>query len=357
MFVKNKASKRLILSSQEKLQTLFQISLMLCQKVSIVQSLEIVLQTQKSKKIQRGCLYILDQLSHGGSVAESVNSIFKIPTYFYAILQSGEKTGHLGSYLMEAYSYAKKQSDMKKEQRSQAFYPIFVFVSTFLLSCGIVAFAIPNMISMAQSLQLKLPSSILSISSFSSWLGDNWSFLVLGFFILMLILLYLYKKNRYWVDWVLLKIPVYKSQVRKKELLSLFSLLSMLLKDQIPLEKALELSLETIQKEPLRDELSLIFQQIHTGELDFMQFAPYFGKQVSFLAFLKSSVNKEQFIENTDFLVSVMSKEIEDQKKRVTKLIEPVSLGLIGLMVLFVITKVYLPIFEMFGSMEWMSGF
>jgi type IV pilus assembly protein PilC len=357
MFVKKNVPKRLVLSSQEKLQTLFQISLMLCQKVSIVQSLEIVLQTQKSKKIQKGCLYVLDQLSHGRSVAESVNSIFKIPAYFYAILRSGEQTGHLGSYLMEAYLYAKKQSDMKAEQRSQAFYPAFVFVSTFLLSCGIIAFAIPNMMSMAQSLQLKLPSSFLAISSFSNWLGNYWPFLIVGFFSLMLLLLYLYKKNRYWVDWVLLKIPIYKYQIRKKELLSLFSLLSMLLKDQIPLEKALDLSLETIQKEPLRDELSLIFQQIHTGELDFMQFAPYFGKQVSFLAFLKSSVNKEQLIENTDFLVSVMSKEMEDQKKRVTKLIEPVSLGLIGLMVLFVITKVYLPIFEMFGSMEWMSGF
>jgi type II secretory pathway component PulF len=330
---------------------------MLCQRISVVKTLEILVQTQKSRKIKKVCETLLEELSHGNSIAASVNSILQPPAFFLAIISSGETTGHLGSYLLQAYTFSKKQYDARKDRRSQAFYPVFVFVSTFFLSCGIVAFAIPNMVSMAESLQLALPSSMVSMISFFDWFAMNWSYVVVGFTLLIGVFWWLIQKNRYCVDWLLLRLPLYSTYIRKKELLSFFTLLSMLLKDEIPLEKALELSLETIQKEPLRDELSFIFQQIYTGNMDLTKFASSFGKQGSFIAFLKSSLNKDQFIENTDFLISVISQEMEDHKKKGTKLIEPVSLGCIGLMVLFVITKVYLPIFEMFSSMEWMSGF
>ncbi|MDD4028712.1 MAG: type II secretion system F family protein [Caldisericia bacterium] len=354
---KKPSSKVIVLSASEKLQFLFQVSLMLCQRISVAKTLEILVQTQKSRKIKKVCQTILEEISHGNSIAVSVDAILQPPAFFLAIIRSGEKTGHLGTYLLKAYTFSKKQYDAKKDRRSQAFYPLFVFVSTFFLSCGIVAFAIPNMVSMAESLQLVLPGTILSLLSFFTWVEMNWGYLVFGFLLLIALFWWFLRRNRYWIDWLLLRLPFYNSYIRKKELLSLFTLLSMLLKDQIPLEKALELSLETIQKEPLRDELSFIFQQIYTGNMDLTKFASAFGKQGSFIAFLKSSVNKEQFIENTDFLISVISQEIDDSKKKVTKLIEPVSLGFIGLMVLFVITKVYLPMFEMFSSMEWMSGF
>jgi type II secretory pathway component PulF len=137
----------------------------------------------------------------------------------------------------------------------------------------------------------------------------------------------------------------------------MLTLFAMLLKDKIPVEKALELSIESVKIKPFQDELAYAIEEIYRGKMDFSQLHRNFGKDIYVITFLKSSVNNKQLIENTKFITTMLTQEIENKKKHLLKLIEPISIGIIGLMVLLVITKVYLPVFEMFNSMDWMSGF
>ncbi|MCK5848928.1 MAG: type II secretion system F family protein, partial [Caldisericia bacterium] len=206
MFViKNKKNVRI--NQTERLQILFQISIMLSQKIKITQALEMILKTSKSKKSQIVCSEILKKIRQGNSIAESVDDVLKPPAFFCSIIKSGEQTGHLGEYLFEAYKYSKNNLELKNKQKMQSFYPIFVFCSTFILSIGIIAFAIPTMVSMAESLGLALPAATISIINFIDWLKLYWPYVSVLILIFIGLVVYLKRKYSYFINWVLLKIP------------------------------------------------------------------------------------------------------------------------------------------------------
>ena len=294
--------KKVNLNQSEKLQLLFQISIMLCQQISITQALEMIINTSKTKKSILVCKKILYKINQGRSIVESVGSVLKLPAFFSAIINSGERTGRLGEYLFEAYKYCKKNADIKNKQKMQSFYPIFVFVSTLSLSVGIIAFAVPTMVSMADTIGLTLPSATVSIINLTEWFRINWIYFLFMILVTAGLFIYIVKKYRYYLDWLMLKIPFVGLYARKKELVCLLTLFSMLLKDKIPVEKSLRLSIESIQRKPFQDELLFAVEEIYDGKMDFSQLHKRFGKDIYIFTFLKSSVNGKQLIENTNFI-------------------------------------------------------
>ena len=355
MFVSKK--NKMVLTENEKIQFLFQSSMMLSQKVSISKALEILIKTQKSKKLVLLCKNLTMYIKQGYSLTDSAKKILNLPPFFSSILESGERTGHLGQYLLESYRYYKTRNDNKKKQQSQAFYPSFVFIATSSMSIALMCFAIPSMVQLSESLNLTLPDATLSMIALFSWLRSYWYWVLVGTVVFALLVYLTIRKFRYCFDWLSMKIPFFRSRIVRREIVSMLTLFSMLLKDQVPIEHSLEYAVETIQNQAFKDELSYTLQSIQQGQMDFEKWNHSFGKDIYLLSFLKSSINTKQLIENTDFFITIMKQEMEEKRKKMTRLIEPFSLGLIGVIVLLVITKVYLPVFEMFSTMDWMSGF
>ena len=308
-----------------------------------------------NQKLKAATKNIYENINQGRTLSESLaqhRDIFS--NLFINMIAAGEAGGNLDEILVRISSFIEHEASLKQKISSAMMYPVILLVAGVVVVCFVVTSVIPPFakIFSESGMPLPLPTLILY----------NLNFIIRGYWLISIAFLTASwfglkwwgktPKGKMSIDRFKLKLPLWGDLLRKMEIARLTKTLSTLLSSGIPMIQALQVTENTIDLAPIALAIKQVNESVGKGEniskpLEASrQFPPMVihmiavGEETGTLEVMLSKVS--------DFYD--LSTEITI--KKVTSLLEPMFLVIIGGLVGFIFASILLPIFGMVKTLR-----
>ena len=303
----------------------------------------------------------LDDVANRVKTGEALSAAFEaqagIPSIYTTTLLAGERSGNLQEVLERYVAFQRVALTFRKKLTASLFYPVLLLCLVTGLLIFMFTVVIPQFAELYEQIGSQLPSMTVALLSFGKWLQHNiaWILIVAALIGAVLWRFTRTEKGRDFVDSVRIGLPIF-GKIWLKYQVGLFSrTLSTLLAGGLPLVPSLETAARSISS---RRVSNAVFDSIVTvREGKSLAQALTQTKVIPDLATEMISVG-EQTGALPQMLNSVAEFFEEDVATALTAalaLIEPIILIIMGIVVLFILISLYLPIFSL-GSASGAQG-
>ena len=236
--------------------------------LSLVQSLEALLQDTADPKVTSVVSSIKDFVSAGGSFKESLSLHPQTFSVLYrAIVESGETTGKLDTALDNIAEYIEWMVQIKGKIVEMAVYPIIVFSVMIGVVSVLVGYVIPKFQPLFRDMQIELPAATKFVLDISQIFSKTWYILFGGGIILVVVFHYLVKQPKIllWADRMKLKIPIVGDLMYKLALSRFSRAMYLCLSGGIPVLRTLEMAEEIVGNTFLGGAIRTVREGVNTG--------------------------------------------------------------------------------------------
>ena len=273
------------------------------------------------------------------------------PELYINMVRAGESGGVLDVILARLAESREKEEEVRRKVQSAVAYPILVIVVGIATVLVLLVFFLPRVAAIFQDYGYdKLPMPTKIIIGLSNFFHESWYWLVLGagLFVAVFKRLAAFEKGRTMIDRMKLGFPLMGSFIRQSEIARFARTLSLLIQSGISIEKALSLSGNVLNNSILMEEVEEIRKRtVNQG----MSVSAGLRKAVYFPAFVANmaAVGEEggKLDESMMEIAAFYEKEVEQQSRLATSLLEPMLILIVGLVVGFIVAAMLLPIFEL----------
>ncbi|MBF0263870.1 MAG: type II secretion system inner membrane protein GspF [Gammaproteobacteria bacterium] len=343
LFQKNISTKDLALFTRQ-LATLIQAGLPLDEALTAVSE-----QTQKasSKSI---ILAVRNGVLEGKTLSESFALYPRVfDTLFCSMVASGESSGDLGEVLIRLAEYIEKRQQLKQRALIALLYPGILSVVAIAIVAALLAFVVPKIISQFNTLNQNLPLATQWLIFISDTIKNDGLYILLTI-LLPIILIKMAIRNeilKYKIHHFLLYLPGLGKVVLGLNIARFTRTLSILLSSGVPLLEALHISARVLNNLCLQAAIKNAAEQVHEGHslnralADTAYFPPI---MIYMIANGEKSGELSQMLER---VADNQDKEFEMLMAMALGLFEPILILVMGAIVLFIVSAVLLPIFEL----------
>ena len=270
---------------------------------------------------------------------------------FVSLVRAGEVSGKLGTTLDELASYLEAVEDTQRKVKSAMYYPVFIIGFLFVTLFSIFTFIIPKFSSVYDTLGADLPYYTILLVDFGEWLQGNILFVfTIIFSILITIWLFiLTDRGRLIWDNILLKIPIFGQLIEQNILSKFAKTFGILVSAGVPVLDTMHLVQKVVENRVYELELVKAANDIENGAnisnalKDTDVFPPIMIQLIS-TGEETGEIDKLS-LKASDFY----TKQVNAIVDRLTAIIEPALIILVGLVIGIIIIITYLPIFQ-FGA-------
>ncbi len=302
---------------------------------------------EKSRKEKHHSLLIdlIDRLKQGESLSSALRTYPKaFDEVYLSMIAAAEESGTLSEAFIELSHYLEKQARWRKQIFSITTYPLFLLSFSMFILCALLFFLIPSMQELYEGRTLHpLTQVVLSLSSFCR---GNITGIIVTLLILMLAVFFgarderIHKKASLWI----LKLPFVSDVIVQSAMARFARATSLLLKSGIPLLDALKLARPTLkhflfEKALLKAEGKILEGRSFYTELKESGCFPLIVIRLIAIA-EETGRMKEAFFSIADIYDEELSKSLE----RLTTVLQPALLLLLGLIVGVIVLAVLLPL-------------
>lgn len=333
--------------------TLFtrQMATMMKSGVPLLQSFDIVGKGASNPAMGR----LIGEIKMDVETGSALNQAFrKHPLHFdnlYCnLVEAGEQAGILDQLLDRLATYKEKTQAIIAKIKSALFYPISVLVVAFIVTAVIMIFVVPQFKKVFTSFGADLPGPTLVVMAISDYFVEYW-YIIFGavggglyaFF-------YFWKRSekmQIFMDRLALRLPIFGEVIRKATLARWTRTLSTMFAAGVPLVEALDsvggASGNYIYKEATRQ----IKAEVSTGSslTVSMQNTNVFPN----MAIQMMSIGEEsgQIDAMSGKIADFYEAEVDDAVERLSSLMEPLIMVVLGVVIGGIIIAMYLPIFKL----------
>lgn len=332
-----------------------QFSTLLKAGVTIVDATRILSLQTESKALRKALANVLEDLNQGIPLSECAakhNRIF--PPMFINLVKAGEASGALDDTLERLGDHFEKQHETKKKIQSALAYPVIVGI----IAVGVVIFLLNNVVptfaNMFADFGGELPGITKFVLAASDWIQSKWWIILLGAILIILLILFLKKNNstKYYVDYAVLRIPIFGKLVQKALLARLTSTLASLFASSVPILEAVAIVEKVVENEVfarvLRDSRHALEQGVSltVPMRSHWVFPPLVTQMIS-------------IGEKTGALDAMLSKvasfyelEVNTATDQIKSLIEPAMIVVLAVIVGTIVLSIMVPMFKIFSQIH-----
>jgi len=321
-------------------------------------SLVDAMETLREKESRQQTKSILDQLMQAlyeglplSGALEKLPAVF--PPLYIALVRSSEKTGDLAEALRRFVEYQVQIDAVRKKVVSASIYPAILIVVGGLVILFLLLYIVPKFSVIYENKGDQLPWLSLVLLAWGRLLHEHMTFVLSGIaflfsgatYILML------KSVRAYLGALLWKIPTVGERMRIYQLSRFYRTFGMLLNGGIPVIAAINM-IKGLLPQHLESQLNLAEQDIREG-------IPISSAMESRGLTTPVAVRMMRVGEHTGEMGDMMERtgnfydeEIARWIDWFTRLFEPVLMTFIGLVIGVIVILMYMPIFELAGSIQ-----
>lgn len=349
IFKKNSAGKVTTLTLNQKIDLTTTIHALLNAGVPIIEALLFIQNDVGNKKIQNVCFELKKSIISGATFSSAIAKYPKtFDKVYLGLVKAGEDSGEIEGTMGRLIDLLKKQQSIKSKVIGALMYPVFVILVAIVALIILLTFVFPKFEEMFNSLGGELPIPTVICMEAGKAISAYWYFIIiiLAIFGLLIYYAFMYEPTRRIIDTYVLKVPLLSNLLVEANLSNFLSVLQVGYDAGIPIVECLRLAALTLDNFFLKDSVSKAIIKVQQGVhlSTALRSTNAFPSLIMFL--LSAGEQSGQLGDMLTHCVTQIDKRLDDAIDRMTKLIEPIMLILMGGVVLFIALALYMPLFK-----------
>lgn len=328
-----------------------QLATMLDAGVPLVQSLDIIAKGSENPSLAELLFGIKADVEEGSTLAQALK---KQPIYFDELycnlVEAGEHAGILEGLLSKIATYKEKTETIKAKIKKSLTYPIAVVVVAFVVTAIMLIFVVPVFKDLFDSFGADLPSFTLWVMGMSDWMVANYYYVIIIIVAAVYTFMYFKKRSKtfnYFLDRVLLKLPVIGMVLHKSAIARFARTLSTMSAAGVPLVEALESVAGATGNIIYQNAVMEMRDNVMTGQslhysMTETKLFPHMVEQMLSIGEESGSIDKM-----LDKVADFYEEEVDNLVDNLSSLMEPIIMVILGILVGGLIVAMYLPIFKL----------
>lgn len=350
--------KRLLLLKKINRKTLIEfssnLSIMVRAGIPITEALRELTETEKDPFFKEKLRAITSNIELGSSLSgslEQYKSLF--PPVFLNLIKVGEETGRLDESLKEISEHLKRIEDLNQSIKRAMIYPVFALIATLGATFFWLVYVLPKIMQVFKDMKITLPLTTRILMGISDLSRQWWFVLPLCLLILYLLtrILRLRESTKDILDRMALRLPVIKLVVYNKSLALFSEQFRILTVTGITIDRTFDMLSEVMDSVPFRRAILRIKEQVLSGG----SIADGISNEKIFPPLIERMIRIGETTGNMDeqlrFLSDFYLAKLDDVSQRLSKFIEPVVIGFIGIMFAFIVVGLIGPIYEIISAL------
>jgi general secretion pathway protein F len=318
--------------------------------VTLAESLGALVDQIEKPALKRVIADVKTQVNEGSSLGDAMSRHPKVFEDLYVnMIRAGEVSGNLDAVMFRLAEFLDNQNKLRSKVISALFYPIVMTIIGALIMSILMVSVVPKVTSIFADTGQALPWNTQLLIGISYVTGNYW-YLLISAIVGTVVTYRRWKatpagKARY--DKIILKLPVIGPLARQIAITRFAKTLATMLSSGVPLLRALDIVkailgntvlMKVVEeaKESIKEGESIAAPLRRSGE-----FPPIVTHMI---AVGERSGQLEQMLEN---VAQAYDNEIDLKMSRLTTLLEPVMILLMGGSVAFVVFSILMPIMQM----------
>ncbi|MGR3293280.1 MAG: type II secretion system F family protein [Candidatus Scalindua sp.] len=348
-FLKPKVTDKDLIVFNRQLATLFSAGIPLLRGI---QGLAEQIQNKTFRKI---LLEIATEIQTGASFSDALAKHPKVFSGLYInMIRAGEASGTLDNILGRLASLAEHAAETKAKIKAATRYPKIVVSAMLIAIIILMKFVVPNFMSIFKQVDLELPLATRMLITANDIFTNYW-YLLFGGAICLVFAFRAYTKTyrgRRQFDLLKLKVPIF-GPIFLKIAMSVFTrTLSTLNRSGLSILENLKICADVVESVPISEVIDDLREGVQRGE----SIAVTMKKSSFFTPMVVQMMSAgEESGELDNMLVKVSEyydMEVDYSIKNIASLIEPILLGFLGVVVLFLMLAIFLPMWDLIKLAE-----
>lgn len=319
------------------------------------EAIDILKDETKSKKLQKVLMDVSFEIKKGKTIS-SVLSKYKrdFDPVFLTMVKAGEESGTMDKSFD---SLAKQQTmtyELIQKVKGAMMYPMVILCAMVAVVAVMMIFVLPKLSSVFLELGVSLPPTTKFVMEVGQFIGKYTVEVIVGIFILafLVFILFTMQKTRDAIFDFFMKLPAIKGVVIQIDIARFSRTLSTLLSSGVPITVCLEVCSNILRQPTLRKQAKLFGSGISQGK----QLSEIIssGKGVfpsTVTQTIKAGERSGSLEEVLNEMAEFYEKEVDYNLKRLTSLLEPLLMLVIGVGVGAMVVIMITPIYSLVGGM------
>lgn len=326
-----------------------QLASLLKSGVPILNALSIISEQAESHQLRYIMRTIHDAVKDGATfssvLAQYPNAFSSL---YIAMVHTGENSGALPEALLRIADYRAKQEEMLSRFRMALAYPVLMAIVGVATVIFMLTFVMPRLMGIFSHMGEKLPLPTQILISISQGLRQWWFWIVLGLTAVILVIRHQSKTKTGKLSFGIFKLhlPIFGKFILKAELARFSYTMELLLKNGIPILKAIAIAIPVLENEVIKNGLRQSYKKLEDGG----SFGRSLKESGLFPAFMNNLLivgEESGRLEEALAEISTTYERDTDETMRImSSLLEPIMILVMGLIVGFIVVAMLLPIFE-----------
>ena len=335
--------------------TLFSIELLslLEAGLNLVEALQTLSEKEGSGERQEVLSAILAAIHRGEPFSQAVAGLPRhFSPLYVATIKAAERTGNVPEALGRYIAYQEEIDRVRKKIVSASIYPAILMAVGGLVLAFLMFYVVPRFASVYDDMG-RLPFFSKLLLGFGQFVGNHAALLGLGAISSLVVAIWALTRaqTRAWLNRRLWAVPAVGSRMKVYQLARLYRTTGMLLRAGIPAVRALEM-VENLLAAHLRPQLALARKKIQEGV---PMSAAFDAAGLATPVASRMMVVGERSGDMGQMLAQIArfhDDEIARTVEWFTRAFEPVLMAFLGLAIGGVVVLMYMPIFELAGSIR-----
>jgi len=322
--------------------------------ISLVESIETLAEKESRGDTRRVLLDVRRLLGEGRPLSYALGAhSAAFPPLYVAAIRAAERTGALSEALTRYVAYQSQLDVVRKKVVSALIYPALLLVVGGLVTLFLLGYVVPRFSYIYEEMGTDLPWLSRALLVVGRAIADHGVWLGLGALILFAVLGYALTRpaTRRMLERLLWRTPAVGERMRIYQLARFYRTVSMLLRGGTPAVRAFDMVGGLLQP-ALREALRGASARISEGQPMSVALAEHGLTTPVALRMLKVGERSGRMGDMMERIAVFYDDEMARFVEWFTRLFEPLLMTVVGLVIGLIVVLMYLPIFELAGSVQ-----
>jgi len=332
-----------------------QLANMISSGISLPASLLTLSEQIESEKLKEAVLEVYSDIKGGQTFSDALKKhpdIFS--DLFTNMTRAGEVSGNLDEILNRLASFAEHDAELRQKITTAMFYPMILAVAGAAVIVGVIVSVLPPFAKIFLEANVPLPFPTMVLYNLNLLIRAYWEQIIIvlagSYFLFRW-----YRKTpagKFYIDSFALNIPVWGKLTRQATIARLSRTLASLISAGVPMLQSLEVTEQTIDNSIISKVLKDVYASVSKGETisaPLKESGQFPAMPVHMIAVGEETGALEAMLNKVADYYDLAT---EYSVKRITSLLEPIFLVIIGGMVGFIFASILLPIFQMVKTLK-----
>ena len=333
-----------------------QLATMIGAGIPLMEAMEILCAQAENPRFAICLDRIVEDVRAGSDLSASMS---KYPTVFeniyLAMIRAGEVSGQIDEILVRLAGYMEESQKLKREIKSAMTYPVISLTMILGITIFLMTYIVPQFANIFSQLRdkqgnaIEMPMITQITMMCSNFMVGYWWLIILSF-VSTVFAIKTYKKTdrgAYHWDWLMLKMPVFGDLMIKVALSRFSKTFATLIKSGVPILGALEIVSATSGNRVIMEAVDSARESVREGNTlaEPLGRSPIFPPMVvKMIAIGERSGALETLLEK---ISTFYDEQVAAAVKGLTSMIEPIMIGVMGVLVGGIVMAVFYPIMKL----------